>query len=46
MRTPEVAVEAIRYLQARAPDEVRRHFGIAPDGSFHLDTIWLRARRP
>jgi hypothetical protein len=45
MGTPEVAARAIQYLQAQAPDEVRRHFGIGPDGSFHLDTVWLRARK-
>jgi SAM-dependent methyltransferase len=45
MRTPEVAVKAIQYLQAHAPDEVRRHFEIGADSSFYLDTIWLRATK-
>jgi len=45
MRTPKVAIRAIQYLQAHAPDEVRRHFEIGADGSFYLDTIWLRATK-
>ena len=43
MRTPEPLVAAIRALQASAPDEVARHFGIEPDGSFWLDTVLIEA---
>jgi len=45
MRTPEVAIAAILHLQRQAPEEVRRHFGIADDGSFDLDTLWIAAER-
>jgi len=45
MRTPEVAVAAIRRLQSTAPDEVQRHLGIEPDGSFLLDTVWIAATK-
>lgn len=37
MATPEPLATAIRMVQDSAPDEVRRHFGIEPDGSFMLD---------
>lgn len=37
MATPEPLAKAIRMLQESAPDEVRRHFEIEPDGSFMLD---------
>ncbi|TXN36472.1 methyltransferase domain-containing protein [Methylobacterium sp. WL30] len=43
MRTPEPLVTAIRALQATAPDEVAHHFGLAPDGSFWLDTVLIEA---
>ena len=43
MQTPEPHVAAIRSLQASAPDEVAHHFGIAPDGSFWLDTVLIEA---
>jgi SAM-dependent methyltransferase len=46
MRTPALHVEAIRALQAAVADEVRRHFKVAPDGSFFLDRLLLEARRP
>jgi len=45
MRTPEVAVAAIRRLQSTAPDEVQRQLGIEPDGSFLLDTVWIAATK-
>lgn len=45
IRTSEVAVAAIRDLQSRAPEEVRRHFGIETDGSFQLDTVWIAAAK-
>jgi SAM-dependent methyltransferase len=43
MKTPDVAVAAIRRLQSTAPDEVQRHFAIEADGSFILDTVWIEA---
>ena len=43
MRTPEPHVAAIRSLQAAAPDEVAHHFGLAPDGSFWIDTVLIEA---
>jgi ubiquinone/menaquinone biosynthesis C-methylase UbiE len=43
MRTPEVFTAAIRALQAGAPQEVRYHFAIKPDGSFTIDTMMLEA---
>ncbi len=43
MKTPDVAVAAIRRLQSTAPDEVQRHFAIEADGSFLLDTVWIEA---
>ncbi|QNK03027.1 class I SAM-dependent methyltransferase [Dyella telluris] len=42
-RTPALNVEAIRALQATAPDEVREHFAIEADGSFVLDTVTFTA---
>ena len=41
MRTPAVQVAAIRALQAAVSEEVRRHYEIAADGSFVLDTLML-----
>ena len=35
--TPEPLAVAIRMVQDSAPEEVRRHFAIEPDGSFLLD---------
>lgn len=37
MATPEPLATAIRIVQVGAPEEVRRHFAIEPDGSFMLD---------
>ncbi len=42
-RTSAEHVTAIRQLQAIAPDAVRRHFAIAGDGGFALDTVTLVA---
>lgn len=41
MRTPQVLVQAIRALQAAAPQEVRAHFAMKADGSFTIDTMML-----
>lgn len=46
MRTPPVRAEAIRSLQAAAPDHVARHYGIEPDGSFCIDVGLFTARKP
>jgi ubiquinone/menaquinone biosynthesis C-methylase UbiE len=43
-RTPEVLVEAIRYAQRNAPDEVTQYFGFEADGSFLLDATGFEAR--
>jgi SAM-dependent methyltransferase len=40
-RTPEAHVAAIRSVQRSVPDMVRRHFAIAEDGSFDLDTLTM-----
>lgn len=37
MATPAALATAIRMIQESAPEEVRRHFAIEPDGSFLLD---------
>jgi ubiquinone/menaquinone biosynthesis C-methylase UbiE len=37
MATPDALATAIRMVQDSAPEEVRRHFAIEPDGSFMLD---------
>jgi len=42
-RTPAEQAVAIRRLQQVAPDAVRRHFAIADDGGFTLDTVTLVA---
>ena len=42
-RTSDEHIAAIRSLQGHAPEEVRRHFAIAADGSFTLDTATLVA---
>lgn len=39
--TPELHVAAIRSMQEKASEEVRRHFAIEPDGTFTLDTMTL-----
>ena len=46
MRTPPVRADAIRSLQAVAPDAVTRHFGIDADGSFSIDVALFEAARP
>lgn len=46
MRTPPVAVAAIRHLWALAPEEVRRSRALADDGSFELDVAMFVARAP
>lgn len=43
MRTPETNVAAIRALQQGAPEAVRAHFALEPDGSFLLDTMLIVA---
>jgi len=45
MRTPEVRVQAIRDVLAKAPEEAKRHFSIATDGCFDLDVAWFSTRR-
>ena len=37
MATPGPLAAAIRMVQDAAPQEVRSHFAIEPDGSFMLD---------
>jgi hypothetical protein len=46
MRTPPVHAEAIRALQALAPDSVARHFAIEADGSFCIDVAFFEAAKP
>jgi SAM-dependent methyltransferase len=41
--TPKAAADAIRALQAGAPDPVRRHFALEADGTFTLDTALIEA---
>ena len=41
--TPRSQIEVIRALQARMPAEIVEHFAIQPDGSFELDTMFLKA---
>jgi ubiquinone/menaquinone biosynthesis C-methylase UbiE len=43
MATPAALATAIRMVQDSAPDEVRRHFAIEPDGSFLLDMAMFEA---
>lgn len=43
MRTPEVAIAAIRHLWSKAPDEVRARLRVQADGSFTLDALMLTA---
>ncbi len=38
-RTSETHAAAIRSLQEGAPDPVKAHFAIGPDGGFDLDTV-------
>ncbi|NDJ57598.1 class I SAM-dependent methyltransferase [Enterobacteriaceae bacterium 4M9] len=44
MNTPPELVEAIRLLQNKATDEVRRYFEVAADGSFASDRLMLIAQ--
>lgn len=44
MRTPADSVTGIRALWAHAPDEVRRHYAVQPDGSFEHDALLITAR--
>ncbi len=44
MRTPEVAVQAIRHLWQLAPAEVRERYRVQPDGSFALEALMVVAR--
>ena len=41
--TSELHAQAIKSLQAAASSEVRRHFAIEADGSFHLDVLSIEA---
>ena len=43
-RTPAAHAEAIRSLQAGAPEIVREHFAVGADGSFDLDVATVLAR--
>lgn len=43
MATPAPLAQAIRLIQDSAPEEVRRHFAIEPDGSFMLDMAMFEA---
>lgn len=40
-RTPRLHAEAIRSLQASAPETVRAHFAITPDGSFDIEVATM-----
>lgn len=44
MNTPPVQADAIRSVQRRVSAEARRHFAVADDGSFELDTVTIEAR--
>lgn len=46
MRTPAVLINAIRQLQNAMPREVHQHFNILTEGSFTVDTVFLRLRKP
>lgn len=43
MRTPATRAEAILSLWQVAPDEVRDHFNVQPDGSFTIQKIMIEA---
>lgn len=45
MRTPAVAVDALRWLFSTAPAEARSAFSIAENGDFTLPTALLRGRK-
>ncbi len=44
MNTPPELVEAIRLLQSKATDDVRRYFEVAADGSFASDRLMFMAQ--
>jgi len=44
MGTPAVQADAIRAVQRQVSAEARRHFAIAEDGSFELDTAMIEAK--
>ena len=44
MRTPDVRVQAIRDVFARAPQEARDAFRLQADDSFDLPVAWLQTR--
>jgi len=44
MQTPELHQQAIRSLQGYMSADVTRHFEIAADGSFTLDTMTILAK--
>jgi ubiquinone/menaquinone biosynthesis C-methylase UbiE len=41
--TPEENVKALRKMQMEAPEEVKRHTELEPDGSFMLDVMMIQA---
>ncbi len=41
MNTPDVFAQAIRAYQATLSEDVARHFAVAPDGGFFLDTLTI-----
>lgn len=43
-RTPTLLIEAIRSLQQNAPQEMRSHFAMEPDGSFLLEAMTFEAK--
>ncbi|NYH97995.1 class I SAM-dependent methyltransferase [Cupriavidus plantarum] len=45
MRTPEVAIAAIRHLWQKAPREVAERYRVKPDGSFTLEAVMVIATR-
>lgn len=46
MRTPATLEAALRQLLADAPDEVRRHYAVAPTLDFQLEAAMFTARHP
>ena len=44
MHTPAVFADAIRAYQATLPPDVIRHFEVAGDGGFLLDTLTMACR--
>ncbi|CAJ0815205.1 class I SAM-dependent methyltransferase [Ralstonia flaminis] len=43
IRTPQVRADAIRDLFDRAADEARQYFAVAPDHSFAIDAMMIKA---